>query len=128
MLHAQLLIIFSCVFSTQVQEPSEEPFDIDSVPKEVKSQPLAEKKAPGKKPTGLGAAPAGPMSTIDTYEKMLSSIPEFSSFGKLFKVVSLRFPPLDILVFIVVDRLLIQVFSYVVFLEPVFTTRGAYRG
>ncbi|XP_058190639.1 coatomer subunit gamma-2 [Rhododendron vialii] len=68
-----------------VQEPSEEPFDMDSVPKEVKSQPLAEKKAPGKKPTGLGAAPAGPTSTIDTYEKMLSSIPEFSNFGKLFK-------------------------------------------
>ncbi|KAH1244116.1 Coatomer subunit gamma-2 [Glycine max] len=32
-------------------EPSEEGFDINSVPKEVKSQPLAEKKAPGKKPT-----------------------------------------------------------------------------
>ncbi|XP_057494698.1 coatomer subunit gamma-2 [Actinidia eriantha] len=68
-----------------VQEPSEEPFDIDSVPKEVKSQPLVEKKAPGKKPTGLGAAPAAPTSTVDAYEKLISSIPEFSSFGKLFK-------------------------------------------
>ncbi|KAL7206686.1 hypothetical protein ACSBR2_019408 [Camellia fascicularis] len=68
-----------------VQEPSEEPFDIDSVPKEVKSLPLAEKKAPGKKPTGLGAAPTAPTSTVDAYEKLLSSIPEFSSFGKLFK-------------------------------------------
>ncbi|CAL5328403.1 unnamed protein product [Camellia sinensis] len=68
-----------------VQEPSEEPFDIDSVPKEVKSLPLAEKKAPSKKPTGLGAAPTAPTSTVDAYEKLLSSIPEFSSFGKLFK-------------------------------------------
>ncbi|XP_028071526.1 coatomer subunit gamma-like [Camellia sinensis] len=69
-----------------VQEPSEEPFDIDSVPKEAKSLPLAEKKAPGKKPTGfgkkptgLGAAPTAPTSTVDAYEKLLSSIPEFSS-------------------------------------------------
>jgi coatomer protein complex subunit gamma len=70
-----------------MQEPSEEPFDIDSVPKEVKSQPLAEKKAPGKKPTGLGAPPAGPPSTVDAYERLLSSIPEFSDFGKPFKVL-----------------------------------------
>ncbi|KAL9391471.1 hypothetical protein Peur_015391 [Populus x canadensis] len=66
-------------------EPSEEPFDIHSVPKEVKSQPLVEKKAPGKKPAGLGAPPAGPPSTVDAYERLLSSIPEFSNFGKLFK-------------------------------------------
>ncbi|KAF6149801.1 hypothetical protein GIB67_017534 [Kingdonia uniflora] len=66
-------------------ELSEEPFNIDSVPKEVKSQPLAEKKAPSKKPTGLGAPPSGPTSNLDAYEKTLSSIPEFSSFGKLFK-------------------------------------------
>lgn len=69
-----------------MQEPSEEPFDIDSVSKEVKSQPLAEKKAPGKKPTGLGAPLAGPPSTVDAYERLLSSIPEFLDFGKLFKV------------------------------------------
>ncbi|RWV92681.1 hypothetical protein GW17_00044920, partial [Ensete ventricosum] len=56
-------------------------------PKEVKSQPLAEKKAPGKKAIGLGAAPSGPTSVVDAYEKLLSSIPEFSSFGKLFKVI-----------------------------------------
>ncbi|CAA2987048.1 coatomer subunit gamma-2 [Olea europaea subsp. europaea] len=68
-----------------IQNPSEEPFDINSVPKEVKSQPLVEKKAPGKKPTGLGAPPTGPTSTADTYERILSSIPEFTSFGKLFK-------------------------------------------
>ncbi|KAJ6832871.1 coatomer subunit gamma-2 [Iris pallida] len=64
---------------------SEEPFDIYSVPMEVKSQPLAEKKAPGKKPIGLGAPPSGPTSAFDAYEKLLSSIPEFSTFGKLFK-------------------------------------------
>ncbi|KAG5044690.1 hypothetical protein JHK86_014096 [Glycine max] len=62
-------------------EPSEEGFDINSVPKEVKSQPLAEKKAPGKKPTGLGAPP----STADAYERMLSTISECANFGKLFK-------------------------------------------
>ncbi|KAL6209625.1 hypothetical protein ACLB2K_020565 [Fragaria x ananassa] len=66
-------------------EASEEPFDINSVPKEIKSQPLAEKKAQSKKPTGLGAPPSGPASTVDAYERMLSSIPEFSNFGRLFK-------------------------------------------
>lgn len=57
------------------------------MPKEVKSQPLTEKKAPGKKPAGLGTPPSGPPSTEDAYEKLLSSIPEFSDFGKLFKVL-----------------------------------------
>lgn len=58
------------------------------MPKEIKSQPLAEKKAPGKKPTtGLGAPPSGPTTTVDAYERLLSSIAEFSSFGKLFKVL-----------------------------------------
>ncbi|CAL2278686.1 unnamed protein product [Prunus armeniaca] len=66
-------------------EASEEPFDINSVPKEIKSQPLAEKKAQSEKPTGLGAPPSAPVSTVDAYEKLLSSIPEFSNFGKLFK-------------------------------------------
>lgn len=79
-----------CYMVKQMQEPSEEPFDVGSVPKEVKSQPLAEKKAPGKKPTGLGAPPSAPTSAPDTYEKLLLSIPEFSSFGKLFKVSSLK--------------------------------------
>ncbi|XP_074582742.1 coatomer subunit gamma-2-like [Curcuma longa] len=64
---------------------SDIPFDIVSVSKEIKSLPLAEKKAPGKKPpTGLGA-PTAPTSAVDGYEKLLSSIPEFASFGKLFK-------------------------------------------
>ncbi|WOL10874.1 hypothetical protein Cni_G19633 [Canna indica] len=71
--------------SLQNYEASDIPFNISSVPKEVKSQPLAEKKAPGKKPTGLGAPPVGPTSTVDAYEKLLSSIPEFAGFGKLFK-------------------------------------------
>ena len=70
---------------------SEEPFNINSVPKEIKSQPVAEKKAPGKKPAGLGAPPIGPTSTVDAYEKLLSSIPEFADFGKLFKVLLLLF-------------------------------------
>ncbi|GER28956.1 coatomer subunit gamma [Striga asiatica] len=68
-----------------VQNPMEEPFDINSVPKDVKSQPLAEKKAPGKKQTGLGAPPPAPTSAADAYEKLLSAIPEFRNFGKLFK-------------------------------------------
>ncbi|KAH6756078.1 coatomer gamma-2 subunit [Perilla frutescens var. hirtella] len=67
------------------QDPTEEPFDINSVTKEVKSQPLVEKKAPGKKPTGLGAPPPAPTSASDAYERLLSSIPEFANFGKLFK-------------------------------------------
>ena len=70
-----------------MQEPTEAPFDINSVPKEVKSQPLAEKKVANKKPTGLGAPPISQSSGADAYEKLLSSIPEFSAFGKLFKVL-----------------------------------------
>lgn len=55
--------------------------------KETKSQPLAEKKSTGKKPTGPASAVSGPVSTVDaSYEKLLSSIPEFADFGKLFKV------------------------------------------
>lgn len=69
-----------------LQEPSEEAFDINSVPREVKSLPLAEKKAQGKKLTGLGAPPAAPASGFDGYERLLSAIPEFAAFGKLFKV------------------------------------------
>lgn len=69
-----------------MQEPSEEPFDINSVPKEVKSQPLAEKKATNKKHPGLDTPLAAPSTGVDAYEKLLSSISEFSSFGKLFKV------------------------------------------
>lgn len=69
------------------QEPSDQPFDITSVPKEIKVQPLAEKKAPGKKPIGLGAPPTAPSAAVDAYDRLLSSIPEFASYGKLFKVL-----------------------------------------
>ncbi|MCO5558657.1 hypothetical protein L7F22_012243 [Adiantum nelumboides] len=79
--------------SLQTYEASELPFDINKVPKDVKSQPFAEKKAPGpKKPAKDAALPATPNGnalsggkSVDAYEKLLSSIPEFSSFGKLFK-------------------------------------------
>ncbi|XP_076889987.1 coatomer subunit gamma-2-like [Bidens hawaiensis] len=57
-------------------EPTEEPFDINS----VENIPAA-----GNKPTALGAQPPAPASTVDTYENLLSSIPEFSTFGNLFK-------------------------------------------
>ncbi|XP_041991230.1 coatomer subunit gamma-2-like [Salvia splendens] len=67
------------------QNPTEEPFDIYSVPREVKSLPLVEKKAPGKKPTALGGLPPAPTSASDAYERLLSSIPEFANFGKIFK-------------------------------------------
>ncbi|KAL6560783.1 hypothetical protein OROGR_004342 [Orobanche gracilis] len=68
-----------------IQNPTEEPFDIYSVPKDVKSQTLAEKKTPGKKQTGLGAPPPAPTSAADAYERLLSAMPEFSNFGQLFK-------------------------------------------
>lgn len=86
-----------------VQEPSEVPFDISSVPKEVKSQPLAEKKAPGKKPTGLGTTPSGPTSAGDAYEKLLLTIPEFASFGKLFKVSRRDFIGISVLIIFMID-------------------------
>ena len=67
------------------QEPSEEPFDISLVSREAKSRPLQDKKAPGKKPPA-GAPALAPVSAVDTYQKVLSSIAEFSGFGRLFKV------------------------------------------
>ncbi|CAA6653574.1 unnamed protein product [Spirodela intermedia] len=50
-------------------EPSEEPFDVASVPKEVVG----------------GKTAAGLASAVDSYQTLLSAIPEFSLFGKLFK-------------------------------------------
>ncbi|RLN39967.1 hypothetical protein C2845_PM01G08390 [Panicum miliaceum] len=70
--------------SLRTYEPSEEPFDISLVSREVRSLPLQEKKAPGKKAPAAAAAPA-PVSAVDAYQKMLSSIPEFAGFGRLFK-------------------------------------------
>ncbi|KAG0500693.1 hypothetical protein HPP92_000765 [Vanilla planifolia] len=66
-------------------EPSEEPFNISAVSKEVKPQPLTEKKIQGKKPSGFGVSSNGVTQSVDTYEKLLSSFPEFSGFGPLFK-------------------------------------------
>lgn len=71
--------------SLQNYESSEEPFDISTVTKEVKSLPLTEKKVPGKKPPTFGLSANGPTSPFRAYENLLSSIPEFNSFGKLFK-------------------------------------------
>ncbi|KAK8942743.1 Coatomer subunit gamma-2 [Platanthera zijinensis] len=71
--------------SLQNYESSEEPFDISTVTKEVKSQSLTEKKVPGKKPPTLGLSANGPTSPFRAYENLLSSIPEFNSFGQLFK-------------------------------------------
>uniref|UniRef100_A0A453IKV2 Coatomer subunit gamma n=1 Tax=Aegilops tauschii subsp. strangulata TaxID=200361 RepID=A0A453IKV2_AEGTS len=70
--------------SLRTYEPSEEPFDISLVSREARSQPLHDKKAPGKKPPAGAPAPA-PVSAVDAYQKMLSSIAEFSGFGRLFK-------------------------------------------
>lgn len=67
--------------SLRTYEPSEEPFDISLVSREARSQPLQDKKAPGKKPPAGAPAPA-PVSAVDAYQKMLSSIAEF---GRLFK-------------------------------------------
>ncbi|CAM0872151.1 unnamed protein product [Alopecurus aequalis] len=70
--------------SLRTYEPSEEPFDISLVSREAKSQPLQDKKAPGKKPPA-GTPALAPVSVVDAYQKVLSSIAEFSGFGRLFK-------------------------------------------
>eukprot|EP00249_Psilotum_nudum_P023803 c28985_g1_i1 orf=144-2834(+) len=79
--------------SLQAYEASEIPFDLSSVPKDVKSQPLMEKKALGAKKAGKdsvqavtvnGALPLG-IGAVASYDALLSSIPEFADFGKLFK-------------------------------------------
>lgn len=70
--------------SLRTYEPSEEPFDISLVSREAKSRPLQDKKVPGKKPSA-GAPAHAPVSAVDAYQKVLSSIAEFSGFGRLFK-------------------------------------------
>lgn len=92
------------------------------MPREVKSQPLAEKKASGKKPTGLGAPPRAPSSTIDSYERMLLSIPEFANFGKLFKVVLLNYCRNLYFMF----YFSICIMYLMILLLPVFRTCGTY--
>ncbi|KMZ56280.1 Coatomer subunit gamma-2 [Zostera marina] len=71
--------------SLQNYVPSEESFDIHSVSKEVKSQTISEKKSQSKKANPLGAPSASLATHVDAYERLLSSIPEFSNFGLLFK-------------------------------------------
>eukprot|EP00249_Psilotum_nudum_P023804 c28985_g1_i2 orf=144-2834(+) len=79
--------------SLQAYEASEIPFDLSSVPKDVRTQPLMEKKASGAKKAGKdlvqavtanGAPPLG-VGAVASYEILLSSIPELTNFGKLFK-------------------------------------------
>lgn len=76
-----------------LQEPSETPFDIDSVPKEVRAVPASKERAGGKRAGKDAAAAGGPTKAAgnpgEVYEKLLGSVPEFSSFGKLFKVRAL---------------------------------------
>jgi len=78
--------------SLQSYEPSERPFDLAAVPKDVKSHPQAEKKAPtsrekkaAKDASQKAAANGGASNAFEAYEKLLNSIPQFAAFGKLFK-------------------------------------------
>eukprot|EP00252_Welwitschia_mirabilis_P027997 TRINITY_DN98_c0_g1_i2.p1 TRINITY_DN98_c0_g1~~TRINITY_DN98_c0_g1_i2.p1 ORF type:complete len:566 (+),score=123.93 TRINITY_DN98_c0_g1_i2:133-1830(+) len=66
-------------------EASDIPFSLSAVPKEAKSQPVAEKKAPGKMAPSTDMASISTSSVLEAYEKLLASIPEFSGYGKLFK-------------------------------------------
>jgi hypothetical protein len=84
LLHVSTVCISFAYAFKNLQEPSEEPFDISLVSREVRSLPLQEKNAPGKK--APAAAASTPVSAVDAYQKLLSSIPEFSGFGRLFKV------------------------------------------
>ncbi|EEE58633.1 hypothetical protein OsJ_09998 [Oryza sativa Japonica Group] len=83
-LEATTAMPYGILTSSNLRNPLREPFDISLVSREVKSQPLQEKKAPGKKPPAGAPAPA-PVPAVDAYQKILSSIPEFSGFGRLFK-------------------------------------------
>ena len=76
------------------QEPSDRPFDLAAVPRDVKPQPQVEKKAPtnrekkAAKDVSLKAgADGGASNTFEAYERLLNAIPQFASFGKLFKVL-----------------------------------------
>eukprot|EP00850_Spirogloea_muscicola_P021555 SM000253S09044 [mRNA] locus=s253:58045:64400:- [translate_table: standard] len=79
--------------SLRSYEPSEEPFDVDKVPKEMHIAPHTERKAAGGKKAAKEAAQraggaAGAVSvqaTSEAYERLLNGIPEFAGFGKLFK-------------------------------------------
>ncbi|BBM97369.1 coatomer subunit gamma [Marchantia polymorpha subsp. ruderalis] len=72
-------------------DASERRFDMSAVPREMKHQPMLEKKTPASKKAakeaGQKAFANGHLtsSASDAYEKLLNSFPEFSGFGKLFK-------------------------------------------
>ncbi|KAG0615004.1 hypothetical protein M758_5G007500 [Ceratodon purpureus] len=78
--------------SLQSYEPSERPFDLAAVPRDVKPQQQVEKKAPtskekkaAKDASKKAAADGGASNTFEAHEKLLNSIPQFAGFGKLFK-------------------------------------------
>eukprot|EP00245_Coleochaete_scutata_P011586 TRINITY_DN4319_c0_g2_i1.p1 TRINITY_DN4319_c0_g2~~TRINITY_DN4319_c0_g2_i1.p1 ORF type:complete len:907 (-),score=212.04 TRINITY_DN4319_c0_g2_i1:451-3171(-) len=74
-------------------EATDRPFDLDSVPKEVRGIPVTDKKSAGgkkaaKEAAGKASANGGMASgaaASEAYEKLLNSIPEFATYGKLFK-------------------------------------------
>lgn len=77
-----------------LQEPSERPFDLAAVPRDLKPHLQVEKKAPtnrekkAAKDANLKAgADGGSYNTFEAYEKLLNAIPQFAGFGKLFKVL-----------------------------------------
>lgn len=76
-----------------LQEPSDRPFDLGAVSKDVRSHQQVEKKAPtrsekkaAKNASQKAAADGGASKSFEAYEKLLNSIPQFASFGKLFTV------------------------------------------
>ncbi|KAG0595341.1 hypothetical protein M758_UG158900 [Ceratodon purpureus] len=78
--------------SLQAYEPSERPFDLEAVPRDVKAHQQMEKKAPtrsekkaAKDASQKAAADGGASKSFEAYEKLLNSIPQFSGYGKLFK-------------------------------------------
>eukprot|EP00897_Mesotaenium_endlicherianum_P003909 jgi/Mesen1/3546/ME000198S02746 len=68
------------------------PFDLAAVPREVRGLPM-DRRAPGAKKAAKDAAqkatsngmPTSAAAASEAYQKLLNAVPEFSSFGKLFK-------------------------------------------
>lgn len=94
---------------------------MSAVPREMKHQPMLEKKTPASKKAakeaGQKAFANGHLtsSASDAYEKLLNSFPEFSGFGKLFKVNFLK-----------VSLLLYQLNSVVFSRQAIETKRGLF--
>jgi hypothetical protein len=91
-------LTFLRILLVVLQEPSERPFDLAAVPKDVKVQQQVEKKAPtsrdkkaAKDASQKAAVDGGASNTFEAYEKLLNSIPQFAGFGKLFKVQRISF-------------------------------------